>query len=200
MSATGKIELGPLASLLAVVATAAANVTGLTASIGLNAWICDVLGAAVFISSGCYWAKRSWAASRPKTAVGFIGAAPARPSTDIPISVQIASAALLVGVGAWYGTPAAQKIFRPQWKVCGTIASSCTSAICISGLDTRRRQIFAHCAPPKDISGFFVLESKSGMDYEPSYLKLECNDKTAVIIETPKKFTRAECDSLLELP
>ena len=200
MADTPTVEIGPAASLLAACATAIANITGLTTSVGLSPFVSDAVGVIVFLLAGIYWTLRAWNSSQPQRTIGFNENSTRHRTWTASVMLQLLGAIALVCLAAWFAFPIVQRFAQPEWKVCGTIVSSCSAKQCISGLDDRRRQILSRCIGPRDASRYYVLQPQSLLDYKPSYLRLECEEKQIATVPTPSSFKTNKCDSLLELP
>jgi hypothetical protein len=165
----------------------------------VTALVCDVLGTATFAGAAFYWGKLALQSSKPKHPIGFIDG-PVRRSQQWKSSLGLGAGVLvLLILTVWFALPIARKASQPQWKVCGTVATSCSSAYCIVGLDDRYRQVSPACVPPRDPSGYLVLESSDWVSYRPKYLRIQCDGKELSVVNVPASFFSSRCDGLLEV-
>jgi hypothetical protein len=197
-----KLTTGPVLSLVATVAAAAAATTGVVNSLGLAPFWTDVVHGSVFLALAIYWGLHAAIRSRPDRPVGFTATAPASRSTRDSLAralPAIGVAAVLLLCSGWFLLAPASQLAQPHWKLCGSITGGCSPDFCVLGLDAKSRPIDKECIPPLDASGYIELDARGGTRYKPVWITVQCRGKDSITRHTPNSFFAQDCSARMSL-
>lgn len=194
------IATGPILSLLTAIVAALASLAGFTSSLGLTPVQSDIATTFVFIGLALYWTRLAFGVAPVPRAAGFgsaqIDSWTSRLLRRLP---HLVISLIFLAAGGWFAWPVAELAAAPRWKVCGTLAGSCSASFCATGLDFRSRPISQDCVRARDISGYLEIEPEGALRYRPRFLRLQCGGKD-LSLQLPAAFHSAKCDATLEFP